>query len=448
MSNNTKLSCRAAAVKFSVSRTTLRNWQLEKTKPPAKAHEHQQLLTESQENELVQWIQQLDDIGIPPRLPYLEEMARQVVQSVEGDHGTAIGEHWISRFLDRHPNISSRFTSQIPQEREAATQPMAMNSFFDWFSEVKSRYCIGPDDTWNADEKGFAIGVAKQVKVLCQVPCRNPRIRHPGNRELVTLFESISATGRIVLCPLFIYLGQAHLMGNHDYEGRDSSTFALSDTGWTNNNLGLQWLKEVFELETCRPRSSHHRLLLIDGHSSHLTLKFIEFALDHNIHLLCFPPHSTHVLQPLDVGIFGPLGTYYSNEVDCWMRAHPYQAIGKGDFYPLCQKARAQALRQSNIKAAFAATGLAPYRRGRVMTLIDKSQVGPPLKNNNMHWQLLSLQASSAQNSSPTIEPGTAREVQLLKIKIEDSDDIDKVKALGLALGSAAGKSMTATTIA
>ena len=30
-------------------------------------------------------------------------------------------------------------------------------------------------------------------------------------------------------------------------------------------------------------------------------------AIDHNIHLFCLPPHTTHRLQPLNVGIFGPL---------------------------------------------------------------------------------------------------------------------------------------------
>ena len=241
-------------------------------------------------------------------------------------------------------------------------------------------------------------------------------------------------------------------MGNHDYEERDNSTFALSDTGWTNDNLGLQWLKEVFEPETWPSGRSHHRLLLIDGHSSHLTLEFLEFAMEHNIHLLCFPPHSTHVLQPLDVGIFGPLGTYYSNQVDCWMRAHPYQAISKGDFYPLCQKARAQALTQPNIQAAFAATGIFPFYRGKVMTLIDKSRVGPLLETKNKHWQLpvppLPSLPASSQESLPDTEPSNAREVAQLKRKIEVSDNLNEVKALGLALGSAADKSMTATAIA
>ena len=32
--------------------------------------------------------------------------------------------------------------------------------------------------------------------------------------------------------------------------------------------------------------------------------------------VLCLPPHSTHLLQPLDVGLFGPLQHAYPEEID------------------------------------------------------------------------------------------------------------------------------------
>ena len=58
-------------------------------------------------------------------------------------------------------------------------------------------------------------------------------------------------------------------MGNHDYEERDEASFGISKTGWTNDDLGIRWLREVFELGT---QSGNSRLLILDGHSSHLTV--------------------------------------------------------------------------------------------------------------------------------------------------------------------------------
>jgi len=53
------------------------------------------------------------------------------------------------------------------------------------------------------------------------------------------------------------------------------------------------------------------RMLIVDGHSSHVTWPVAEYALDHRIVPYCLPPHSTHLMQPLDVACFSPLGRTY-----------------------------------------------------------------------------------------------------------------------------------------
>ncbi len=54
----------------------------------------------------------------------------------------------------------------------------------------------------------------------------------------------------------------------------------------------------------------------MDGHSSHVNLGFLDYADQNQILVVILPPHSTHRLQPLDVGLFSPLATYYTNELD------------------------------------------------------------------------------------------------------------------------------------
>jgi hypothetical protein len=49
------------------------------------------------------------------------------------------------------------------------------------------------------------------------------------------------------------------------------------------------------------------RLLIYDGHNSHISGGFISHCIQNRISLLILPPHTSHVLQPLDVAIFGPL---------------------------------------------------------------------------------------------------------------------------------------------
>ena len=51
------------------------------------------------------------------------------------------------------------------------------------------------------------------------------------------------------------------------------------------------------------------RILILDGHGSHITDDFIAHVMQNNIMLLRLPSHSSHLLQPLDIALFRPLKT-------------------------------------------------------------------------------------------------------------------------------------------
>jgi hypothetical protein len=53
-------------------------------------------------------------------------------------------------------------------------------------------------------------------------------------------------------------------------------------------------------------------MLLVDGHSSHVNMAFLNWCDAHRIVVMILPPHSTHRLQPLDVGLFSPLAVVYT----------------------------------------------------------------------------------------------------------------------------------------
>ena len=78
----------------------------------------------------------------------------------------------------------------------------------------------------------------------------------------------------------------------------------MSDNGWTNDELGFEWLQEMFEKHTASQAIGRYRLLILNGHSSHATATFDHFCTERNIIPLYMPPHSSHILQPLDVGCF------------------------------------------------------------------------------------------------------------------------------------------------
>ena len=74
----------------------------------------------------------------------------------------------------------------------------------------------------------------------------------------------------------------------------------MSDNGWIMKYLFFEWFKMFVQMIP----PSKPVLLVLDGHGSHITIDVIEYARENKIHMLCLPSHTSHVLQPLDVGVF------------------------------------------------------------------------------------------------------------------------------------------------
>ena len=91
-------------------------------------------------------------------------------------------------------------------------------------------------------------------------------------------------------------------------------------------------------------------------------MDFIEYCDQNKILLAVYPPHSTHTLQPLDVVLFKPLSTAYSNEVSAFMeRSQGLTSMSKRDFFPLFYRAWQASFKEATILKAFEVTGLVPF---------------------------------------------------------------------------------------
>ena len=132
-----------------------------------------------------------------------------------------------------------------------------------------------------------------------------------------------------------------------------------SPRGWTDQELGLKWLQKDFEPQTAQwNHSGGYRLLILDGHNSHGTYKFCKFATDHKSLILCLPSHTTHVLQPLDVGIFGPLASAWKKQVN--KASWQFIGIKKNNLLVYYKQACDKAILPATIQSAFAKTGIYP----------------------------------------------------------------------------------------
>jgi hypothetical protein len=222
---------------------------------------------------------------------------------------------------------------------------------------------------YNMDEKGCMLGILTRSKrVFSRRLYEEGKIKahiQDGNREWITLLACICADGS-ALAPALIYQSGSGSIQDTWLQAlrpEDQVYISSSPSGWTNNDIGLSWLKQVFDRSTKEKAGRSYRLLILDGHGSHLTMDFIEYCNQNRILLAVYPPHSTHTLQPLDVVMFKPFSSAYSNQVAAFMeRCQGLTSMSKRDFYPMFMAAWEASFKKETILKAFEATGLSPLK--------------------------------------------------------------------------------------
>ena len=262
--------------------------------------EIRQRLTPGEEKVLVDYCKQLERWGAPARICQLRQMAEELLKAKE-DNTAPLGKNWPSAFLKRHPDLKSMFTTPQDKNRFLSEDFDIISHFFDLYSETVTEHRIWPEDIYNMDEKGAMMGVIGQQRCIVSKAEKRPKHTQDGNREWVTLVECVSLVGA-VLSPWVIFKGKVQLKkwSSKLQELRKGEEFpghiCTSVNGWTDNELGVEWLRNCFEPETIKTQKGEWRLLLWDGHSSHISTEAIRFCLEKKIIPLCLPPHTP---QPL-----------------------------------------------------------------------------------------------------------------------------------------------------
>lgn len=204
---------------------------------------------------------------------------------------------------------------------------------------------------------------------------RIPYASQDGNREFISLLACISATG-VALPPALIYKGDSGTLQNtwvEDLAPEAAAHFAVSSNGWSCNALGLHWLEAIFQRHTSQVAGRARRLLIVDGHSSHVNLRFIDLCDSMRILLLILPSHSTHRLQPLDVSLFAPLARYYTNGLNTLMTSSlGMVSMSKRAFWSVFWPAWQEAFSEKNITSGFRKTGIWPYNPDLILLKITK----------------------------------------------------------------------------
>ena len=361
------------ARKHAVGRSALSRRVNLKSTNSAHFHESKRLLNNRQEEVLLKYIRRLCERCLPPTPRIIANIAEEI-------SGHKPSKNWSTRFITRHKHeIDARFLNTIDLARHKADSRASYEQYFKIICERMEQYQITAENIYNMDEKGFLIGrLQKTRRVVSRDLYEQGRLLgagQDGNREWITVVATICADGS-KLSPALIYKAASEDLQDewlHEFEPEKYSCFfASSPNGWTSNELGLDWLSRLFNEETAHKAGRSWRLLFIDGHGSHLNMKFLDWCERHRILLAIYPPHSTHRLQPLDISLFAPLAAFYSQALDSHIRqSEGRTATSKRDFFSIFWLAFKKAFTEKNIASAWSKTGIWPFKPQNVLQIFD-----------------------------------------------------------------------------
>jgi hypothetical protein len=374
-------SVKRAAEIYNVPRSTL---QTRRAGIPLRAdcEPNSKKMNKLEEEAIVRRIIEESDQGFAPTKQSVREMADTLLRARGAE---PVGKNWVDNFVKRTPEVKQRWSRPYDYQRAKCEDPAIIKRWFDVVKEWKQKWGIIDDDIYNFDETGFMMGkiLSQMIITGSEYSGRRKKIQ-PGNREWVTVIQGVGAAGHL-LPPFVIFAGKVLINTWFEDLPRDW-VIEVSPNGWTSNQLALAWL-EHFDKHTKQKTIGAYRLLIIDGHESHNSQEFRDRCKEKNIKLLFMPPHSSHLLQPLDVACFSPLKRRYGDIISGLAR-NRINHISKEAFLPAFKKAFEQAFTQDNIRAGFRGAGLVPYDPEAVLSKLDvRVRTPTPPPRNTIAWE-------------------------------------------------------------
>jgi hypothetical protein len=281
----------------------------------------------------------------------------------------APGKKWTEKFFKRHPEVHPRRRKPMDWKRHDKNIFHKMEYWFELIGRQLNAQDIELSNVYNMDETGTMLCRLNTTKVVVGKDDMRDYRGAELNRESVSAIECISGDGKL-LNPMIIWPASSHRAKwtTHRTTGWH---YAFSDSGCTDSLISLEWLKCVFDPQTKARAQQKPRILIVDGFKTHETIEAVQYCLENNIHLCRLPSHTSHKLQPCDVGIFSPLKTAYRDLVERMYRGG-LARIGKEHFTYLYSRAREVAFTSRNIRAGWLGAGLIPFNPDRVMSKTPK----------------------------------------------------------------------------
>ena len=266
------------------------------------------------------------------------------------------GKDWLRNFMSRH-KFSHRKAEHTSSARANGFNKENVKEFFHLLKELMDEYNFTPDRIFNVDETGISIVPKTSPKIIARKGRRQVGGLTAGERgENVTAEICMSAAGTY-MPPMLIF---PRVKENQELlnDAPPGAWGEFHKSGYMQTDIFTKWFEKFVQFSKATPENKV--LLLLDGHVTHVrNLKVIDMAKENGVEILCFPPHCTHKMQPLDVGFNGPLNILFGKEVSAFQRQG--NRVTLRNLFSIFGKAFIQAAKMETAINAFRRCGIYPY---------------------------------------------------------------------------------------
>ncbi|CAG9136187.1 unnamed protein product [Plutella xylostella] len=218
-----------------------------------------------------------------------------------------------------------------------------------------------PERIYNIDETSYSSDPQK-TKVVGRRGYPSTRTTATAGKANTTVLIASNAAGGKGP-PFIIYKGKYVWSEWTSEEAYPGTLYTATKKGWIVSEAFRDFmLKSFIPMIEDKEQPT---LLIFDGHSTHVQLDVIEEAKKNNITIIKLPAHTSHLLQPLDLGVFKPYKDAWDQEMVKWQRRHKGKKLPKSEFAAIVGKVW-ENLDPENIKNGFKKSGIYPFNRDAV----------------------------------------------------------------------------------